>query len=163
MSLKAHYKSSKTQHNPPRVSPASIKAALVRPAGDQSTLFAIRVLAVVSLLVAAYLHIVLALEGGLTDAPVTLAQLFMVQSVMMIVVAGLLLFRPDNRIWLVAVILALGSAMPLLASVYFPLPAIGPFPPIDEPVWYTEKMLSLAAELAVPVLWLIRRIAPPAH
>jgi hypothetical protein len=153
----------KTQHNPPKVSPAVIKAAIVHPAGDQTTLFAIRVLAVVALLAAAYLHIALALEGGLTDPPVSMAQLFMVQSVMMIVVAGLLLFRPDNRIWLVAVLLAVGSAMPLLASVYFPLPAVGPFPPIDEPVWYTEKMLSLAAELAVPVLWLIRRIAPPVH
>lgn len=163
MSLKTHHKSLKTEHHSLKISPTALKAVIVRPAGDESTLFAIRVLAVVSLLAAAYLHIVLALEGGLTDAPVTLAQLFMVQSVMMIVVAGLLLFRPDNRIWLVAVMLALGSAMPLLASVYFPLPAIGPFPPIDEPVWYTEKMLSLAAELAVPVLWLIRRIAPPAH
>lgn len=162
MSLKTQYKSLKTQHKPPTVSPASITAAIVRPAGDQTTLFAIRILAVVALLTAAYLHIALALEGGLTDVPVSMAQLFMVQSVMMLVVAGLLLFRPDNRIWLVAVLLALGSAMPLLASVYFPLPAIGPFPPIDEPVWYTEKMLSLAAELAVPVLWLIRRIAPPA-
>jgi len=58
---------------------------------------------------------------------------------------------------------ALACAVPLLASVYLPMPAIGPFPPIDEPVWYLEKVLSLAAELAVPALWLLRRIAPPAH
>jgi len=74
-----------------------------------------------------------------------------------------LLFRAVNRIWLLAVLIALGSAVPLLASVYLPMPAIGPFPPIDEPVWYLEKVLSLAAELAVPALWLLRRIAPPAH
>jgi ABC-type Fe3+-siderophore transport system permease subunit len=144
-------------------SATSKKGSLIRPAGDPTTLFAIRLLAAGALVVAAYLHVSLALQQGLMDKPISLAQLFMVQAAMMTAVAALLLFRPGNRIWQVAVLLALGSAAALLASVYFPLPAVGPFPAIDEPVWYSEKVLSLVAELAVPVLWLIRRIAPPHH
>jgi len=81
----------------------------------------------------------------------------------MIAVAALLLFRDDNRVWLLVVAIGIGSAVPILASVYMPLPAIGMFPPINEPMWYAEKVFSLAAELALPVLWLIRRIAPPAR
>ena len=150
-----------TQNRPLEASASSTEAAISRPVGDPMTLLAIRFLAVGALIVAAYIHLALALEQGLTDAPVTLGQLFVVQAAALAVVAALLLFRAGNRIWLVAVLVSLGSAVPLLASVYLPLPAIGPFPPINEPFWYFEKVLSLVAELAVPALWLIHRIAPP--
>ena len=151
------------QYKPLDASATSKEASLDRPVGDPVTLFAIRFLAAAALIVTAYIHVALALEHGLSDAPISLGQMFIGQAVVLTVVAGLLLFRAGNRIWLLAVLVALGSAVPLLDSVYLPMPAIGPFPPIDEPVWYLEKALSLAAELAVPALWLLRRIAPPAH
>lgn len=141
---------------------ANVARPTGRPVGDPVTLFAIRFLAAAALILTAYLHVALALQHGLSDAPISLGQMFIGQAVALTVVAGLLLFRAGNRIWLLAVLVSLGSAVPLLASVYLPIPAFGPFPPIDEPVWYLEKVLSLAAEIAVPALWLLRRIAPPA-
>ena len=151
-----------TQHTQLAAKATLNQASFDRPVGDPVTLFAIRFLAAAALIVAAYIHVALALQHGLSDAPISMGQMFIGQAAALTAVAGLLLFRAGNRIWLLAVLVALASAVPLLTSVYLPLPAIGPFPPIDEQVWYLAKVLSLAVELAVPALWLLRRIAPPA-
>lgn len=137
--------------------------ASVQPVGHPTTLLALRLLAAGALLLSAYLHFTIALENGLGGTPFTLPQLFVGQAVVAAVTAGVLLIGDRDRYWLPALAVAVGSAVPLLASVYMPLPAIGPFPPINEPVWYAEKLLSLVAAGTVPLLWVIRRIAPPAE
>jgi len=48
----------------------------------------------------------------------------------------------------------------ILASVYFPITAVGPFPAINEPTWLLTKAISALAELTVITLWAIRQIAP---
>jgi hypothetical protein len=133
-----------------------------RPSGHPGTLMALRALAALALTASAYLHLKLALENGLGGTPFTLSQLFVGQAAACIAAVLLLAVRDRELFWLAALAVGIGSTVPLLASVYFPLPAIGPMPPINEPVWYGEKVLSLAVGSAVPLLWLIRRIAPPA-
>ena len=137
-------------------------AHVARPAGHPSTLLALRGLAALALVVSAYLHFVLALENGLEGALFTMPQLFIGQATVAALAAGLLLVGDRERFWLPALAVAIGSTLPILASVYFPLPAIGPMPPINEPIWYGEKILSALVGATVPVLYLIRRIAPPA-
>jgi hypothetical protein len=132
-----------------------------RPAGHTATLFTLRLLSALALVASSYLHVKLALESGLGGEPFTLPQLFIVQAAAAATAGGLLLVRDRELFWLPALAVAIGSTVPILASVYFPLPAIGPMPPINEPLWYGEKILSLAAGATVPLLWLIRRIAPP--
>lgn len=142
---------------------APAPAAAARPAGHPATLLTLRLLAAAALVTTAYLHLVLALENGLGGQPFTLSQLFLAQAVAAAVAGGVLLVGDRELFWLPALAVAVGSTVPLLASVYFPLPAIGPLPPINEPVWYDEKLLSLAVGITVPLLWLIRRVAPPAQ
>ena len=132
-----------------------------RAAGHPGTLLALRLLSALALVGSSYLHVKLALDTGLDGKPFTMPQLFLGQAVAAAAAAGLLMVRDRELFWLPALASAIGSAVPLLASVYFPLPAIGPMPPINEPVWYDEKLLSLALAASVPVLWMIRRIAPP--
>ena len=45
------------------------------------------------------------------------------------------------------------------------LPAVGPLPTIDEPVWLLSKGICALAEVTVISLWLVRAIAPasPPH
>jgi hypothetical protein len=136
-------------------------AATSRPVGHPGTLFALRLLSALALVGSAYLHVKLALETGLDGQPFTMPQLFLGQAAAAAAAAGLLMVRDRELFWLPALAVAIGSTIPVLASVYFPLPAIGPMPPINEPVWYGEKLLSLALAASVPVLWMIRRIAPP--
>jgi hypothetical protein len=138
-------------------------AVPARPVGHPATLMALRLLSALALAVSSYLHFMLALENGLGGPLFTMPQLFLGQAVVAAGAAGLLLVGDKELFWLVAVGVAVGSTVPILASVYFPLPAIGPLPPINEPIWYGEKLLSFAVGASVPLLWLIRRIAPPAH
>ncbi|MGH3314561.1 MAG: hypothetical protein ACRDO0_00305 [Nocardioidaceae bacterium] len=135
--------------------------ARTRPAGHPTTLLALRGLAALALTVSAYLHFMLAVENGLEGALFTMPQLFIGQACVAALAAGLLLVGDREWLWLPAVAVAIGSTIPILASVYFPLPAIGPLPPINEPIWYGEKILSALVGATVPVLYVIRRIAPP--
>lgn len=137
-------------------------AASSRPVGHPATLLTLRLLSALALLVSAYLHLVLALENGLEGQLFTMPQLFVGQAMAAALTGGLLLVGDREILWLPALAVAIGSSLPILASVYFPLPAIGPMPPINEPIWYGEKLLSLAVAVSVPVFYAIRRIAPPA-
>jgi hypothetical protein len=149
---------------PTQTAPEVATAAAVRPrpVGNPTTLLALRLLAAAAQLVSAYLHLALALENGLEGQLFTMPQLFIGQAAVAALTGGLLLVGDRQLLWLLALAVAIGSIVPILASVYFPLPAIGPLPPINEPVWYGEKLLSLAVGATVPVLYLIRSIAPPA-
>jgi hypothetical protein len=140
------------------LAPASAPA---RPVGHPATLWALRLFGALALTASGLVHLKIALENGVGGTPLTMNQLFVGQAVACFVAAGLLLVRDRELFWLAVLAVGIGSTVPLLASVYFPLPAIGPLPPINEPVWYGEKLLSLAFGASLPVLWLIRRIAPP--
>lgn len=142
---------------------ADSAAAPAHTHGHRSTLFALRLLASGALLVSAYTHIASALRTGLDGQLFTMPQLFMGQGLACIGVAVWLLVRDRELNWLPAVAVAIGSFVPILASVYFPLPAIGPMPPINEPIWYGEKILAFVVTVTVPLLYMIRRIAPPAR
>lgn len=148
-------------HGPTADEGAEPAAPPAASAGHPATLLTLRVLAATAMLVSAYLHLTLALENGLGGPLFTMPQLFLGQAVAAAVAGGILLVGDRRLLWLPALAVAVGSTLPILASVYFPLPAIGPLPPINEPVWYGEKLLSLAVGVTVPVLWLIRGIAPP--
>jgi hypothetical protein len=132
-----------------------------RRADNRLVLLPVRLLAATGLLVAGYLHIDLALSTGLDGRLFTLTQLFVVQATAALLAGAMLLVADHPVLWALGLVVAVGSLLPLVASVYFPLPAIGVLPPIDEPYWYGEKLLSLVLVAVVPMLWMIRRIAPP--
>jgi len=138
---------------------SAAEAAAVHRDGDPRALLAARLLAALALLVIAYIHGKLALHLGLRPM-LGQGQLFAAQAALSAVLAGTMLSR-DNRVWLVAVVLSVGGLGAILASVYFPVPSLGPLPAIDEPVWLLNKAICALAEISVIALWLIRQIAPP--
>jgi hypothetical protein len=133
-----------------------------RPGGDPRALLVARLLAAAALLVTAFIHARLAADVGLGGSLFGRGHLFAAQAVLSLVLAVAMLTR-DNRIWLVALVLSVAGLGAILASVYFPVPAIGPFPAINEPVWLMNKAVCAFAEASVITLWLVRAIAPPTY
>jgi hypothetical protein len=141
--------------------PSITEAALSRRrGGDPRALLVARLLAAAALLVTAVIHGKLAADLGLSGPLFGRGHLFAAQAALSAVLAVAMLTR-DNRVWLVALVLSVAGLGAILASVYFPVPAIGPFPAINEPVWLLNKAVCAFAELAVISLWLVRQIAPP--
>jgi hypothetical protein len=129
-------------------------------AGDPRALLAGRILAAGALLVTALIHAKLAFQLGVVGgSPLGLGQLFLLNSLASATLA-VALFSRSSRAWLFAVVLSGAGLLGILASVYFPIASVGPFPAINEPTWLLTKAVSALAELTVIVLWLIRRIAP---
>jgi hypothetical protein len=111
--------------------------------GDPRALLAARLLAAAALLVT--------LGQG---------QLFFMQAVASAIIAMAMILR-EGLAWIFAVVLSGAGLVAILASVYFPITAVGPFPAINEPTWLLSKAISALAELTVIALWIIRQIAPP--
>ncbi|PRZ43985.1 hypothetical protein CLV47_101109 [Antricoccus suffuscus] len=107
------------------------------------------------LVVSAYTHAHLASQYDVGPA-ITLGQLFIAQAIVTSLVAVWLLLRDSTAAWAVATVVMVASAAAVLLSVVTKLPAIGPFPSIYEPVWFTEKIASAASEVAFVVLALGR-------
>ena len=131
-----------------------------RPVGNLRALLIVRLLASTALMVSAFIHGTLAIQLGVGGPLISQGQLFTAQAALSAALALAMLTR-DDRIWLVAVVLSVVGLGAVLASVYFPIPAIGPFPEIHEPVWLMTMLVSAFAQAAVPALWLVRQIAPP--
>lgn len=108
----------------------------------------------------ALIHARLAFQPGMGASQHGRGQLFFVQAVVTAILAIAMCAR-ESRVCLFAVVLSGAGLLGILASVYFPIPAFGPFPAIDEPTWLLTKATCALAELTVIALWLIRRIAPP--
>ena len=106
--------------------------------GDPRALLALRLLAAAALLVTALIHARLAFQLGLGGAPLGRGQLFFIQAVFSAVIATAM-FTRNNRVWLLAVVFSAAGLIAILASVYFPIAAVGPFPAIDEPTWLLTK------------------------
>ena len=128
--------------------------------GDPRALLAVRLLAAGALLVTAFIHARLAFQVGLDGSPLGRGQLFLAQAVVSAIIAMAMLTR-NSRVWLFAVVLSGAGLLGILASIYFPIPSVGPFPAIDEPTWLLTKSVVALAELTVIALWVIRQIAPP--
>lgn len=127
--------------------------------GDPRALLALRLLAAAALLVTALIHAKLAFQLGLGGPPLGRGQLFFAQALFSAVIATAM-FTRNNRAWLLAVVFSGAGLIAILASVYFPITAVGPFPAINEPTWLLTKAISALAELTVITLWAIRQIAP---
>lgn len=130
------------------------------PAAD----LGLRVVAAAGLLVSAYIHLQLAPGYALIGEQVTEGTLFRLQAVAAVLAALALVARRARLSWLPTVLVAAGSLVALVGSVYVAVPAIGPFPPVYEPVWYAEKVvavLSVAVALiaALTGMALVARLA----
>ena len=95
-----------------------------------------------SLGASAYLHVVLAQGPLLSDGRLTVAGLFLAQAAAATTGALAVLLRPARAVWVLALLVGLGSLAALVLSVYVQVPALGPLPSLYEPMWYGDKLLA---------------------
>jgi hypothetical protein len=116
----------------------------------------LRVLGAITLGFSAYLHYDIARGTQLyADGQITLTGLFMAQAVVGALVVLWVLARGDLLAWLAFGAVAAASLAALLLSSVVQIPAIGPFPIIYDPTWYTEKYLAAASAGAACLVALV--------
>ena len=122
-----------------------------------------RGLVVLALVVDAVIHLrlapamQLAAPGGIGGG-----WLFRIQAFVALVAAAYLLWRGSRVAYLVAAVVLVSVLGAVLTYAFVDLPALGPIPPMYDPLWYPEKTLSVVVEgagaaLALLGLWLTSR------
>lgn len=81
--------------------------------------------------------------------------LFRIEAIVSVVVAVALLLRPRRYTAALAFIVSLAGFAAVVVYRYVDLGKLGPFPPMHEPFWYTEKTLSAIAEGVAAVTALV--------
>lgn len=99
-------------------------------------------MAAAALAVSAYLHVDLAQGPLVIGGQLTLAALFLAQAVVAGLTALAVLVRATRPVWLLTALAGGGSLLALVLSVYVRIPAVGPFPSLQEPLWYGEKVVA---------------------
>jgi hypothetical protein len=115
---------------------------------------ALRVLATAGLGISAYVHLHLAPTYAGLGGTITQEDLFYAQGVVAALV-GLWLLATGMRVaWWAAALVGAGSFAAVMLYRYVDVGAIGPLPNMNEPIWFTEKVVSAIAEAGVVVVWL---------
>lgn len=122
----------------------------------------IRVLVLAGLAIDAYVHFHLASDfrfynNGLISGD----WLFRLEALGAAVAAILLLVWANRLTYLIAFAVAAVGVAAVLLFTYLNLGKIGPLPSIYEPIWYTEKTVSLIGEAVAAVAALIGLIFVP--
>jgi hypothetical protein len=105
------------------------------------------VIAVVGLLIDAYVHFHLASAySGVKSSVLSQGDLFRAEATGAVIAAAALLFRPRRYTAALAFMVAAGGTAAVVVYTYVNLGAFGPLPNMYDPSWYTEKTLSAVAE-----------------
>ena len=131
--------------------------------GARRTGLPLRVLGAVALGVSAVVHLRLALDRPplVGDGQLTLSGLFLAQGVAAALASLWVLVRGDRPAWLVHGLVAAASLAAVLVGTYVDVTPPSFLPPLYEPVWYPDKVVSavtaaLATALAVVALLRLR-------
>jgi hypothetical protein len=113
----------------------------------------------------AYVHFHLAHGYDGNKASISQGDLFRIEAAVAAVTAVLVLVFRHRLVSALAFLVAAGGVAAVLLYRYVDMPAFGPFPQMYEPLWYTEKTVSLIAEavaaVAAAVLLLTSRSREP--
>ncbi|MGH3497335.1 MAG: hypothetical protein ACRDP1_07720 [Nocardioidaceae bacterium] len=88
--------------------------------------------------------------GGLTETTI-----FRIEAVTALVIAAYVLVRGSRPAYLLAALVAASAFAAVVVYRYVNVAAIGPIPPMYDPLWFFEKSLSAVAEAAGAVLALV--------
>jgi hypothetical protein len=125
----------------------------------------IRLLVVVGLAIDVYVHVHLAKDFHYNnDGLVTGEQLFWLEAAAAAIAALLVLVRPGRASYFVAfVVAAAGVAAVVFYRYVDPGAILGIMPGMYEPIWTTEKVVSLVGEAVAAVAALVGSLAAPAR
>ena len=111
---------------------------------------ALRAIVALGLLVNAYIHVDLASQyDAVTSGTISQGDLFRIQAGAGLLAAVLVVALRRRASDLFALAVAAGGIFAVLLYRYVEVGQIGPLPSMYEPVWYTEKALSLVAQAFV--------------
>ena len=109
-------------------------------------------IAAAGLAIDAYVHFHLASAyDGIKSSVLTQGDLFRVEGVAAVLAAVAVLVRPRRYTAAFAFVVAAGGTAAVLVYAYVNVGAFGPFPNMYDPIWYTEKTVSVWAEAIAAV------------
>ena len=116
-------------------------------ATSSPALVALRVITAAGLLLDAVIHLNLA-SGYQEAAPGGIGEgnLFRIQAVAALLIAVLVLARGSRTTYVAAAVVAAAALGAVLIYRYVDLPALGPLPPMYEPLWFPTKTATAVAE-----------------
>jgi hypothetical protein len=136
-------------------------------ASGTATRVLLRLVVAAGLAIDAYVHFHLAPGYDGNGDSISQGDLFRIEAAVAAVTAVLVLVVRHRLVYALAFLVAAGGAAAVLPYRYVDVPAFGPFPEMYEPLWYTEKTVSLIAEavaaVAAAVLLLASRSREPAR
>ena len=106
---------------------------------------------VAGLAIDAYIHLNLAGQYSGMTATLTQGALFRVEAAMAIVAAVVLLIKPGRLTAAFAALVAGGGVVALLLYYFVNVGPIGPLPNMYEPIWYSQKVVTLVAQTLATV------------
>lgn len=123
--------------------------------------FVIRLLVVAGLAIDGYVHVHLARDFHYNNnGLVTGEQLFWLEAAAAVIAALLVLLRPGRASYIVAFLVAAAGVVAVLFYRYVdPGPILGVIPGMYEPIWSTEKVVSLVGEAVAAVAALVGALA----
>jgi len=111
----------------------------------------LRLVVAAGLAIDAYVHFHLADTYDPVKASISQGDLFRIEAAIAAVVAVLVLAVRHRLVYALAFLVAAGGVAAVLVYRYVDVHAFGPFPAMYEPVWYTQKTVSLIAEAVAAV------------
>lgn len=122
----------------------------------------IRLLVVAGLAIDAYVHFHLASGFRFNNNGMISGDwLFRIEAAAAAVAAILILVWSNRLTYLIAFVVAAGGVAAVLLFSYINVGKIGPLPTIYEPIWYTEKTVSLIGEAVAAVAALVGLVFVP--
>jgi hypothetical protein len=117
--------------------------------GQSTGLMVLRLITAAGLAVDAYVHFDLAsqFDGNKGSGFISQGLLFRVEAVAAILAALLVLASSRRSLHVPALVVTVGGVAVVLLYRYVDVGAIGPVPDMYDPTWYTEKTVSVVAEL----------------
>lgn len=95
----------------------------------------------------AYVHFHLASAyDGIRSSVLTQGDLFRVEGIAAVIAGAAVLLRPRRYTAGFAFVVAAAGTAAVLVYAYVDVGAFGPFPDMYDPIWYTEKTVSVWAE-----------------
>ena len=121
----------------------------------------LRLVCAAGLAVDARVHLKLASAyDAIKSSVVSQGDLFRIEAGLAIVAALLILVVHRKVVALVALAVAGGGLAALLVYRYFDLGAIGPLPPMYEPIWYSDKTNTCIAQAVSTLAALVLLVLP---
>src|SRR3954447_12555077 len=107
---------------------------------------ALRCVIAAGLVIDAVVHLRIAGDYDRVGVHITEGMLFRAESAVALFAAIFVLLSSRRLAALIAAVVAASAVVALLLSVYWDIGAIGPFPDLYEPIWFTEKIIAVVAE-----------------